>query len=270
MHLLVRFLVACFLVNAGLGQQGFAEQADRVRISKLVIESNSLPDADRERVIRLVQHKTYFQEEIGERIRGALRDTGYFKALVDEPKFSFPAQEEGRKTARVTVKVEPGAQYRLGEIHFQKATLFPADQLRDVFLQRRGDLFNATMFSRGLDDLRKLYGTRGYIDCVFNPIVSIDESLRTIDLVLDMDEGKPYDFGQLYLEGVEPYPGAGEALLTSWKPLEGKRYSPLELEHWLQAHHVDWKVGARTSESMRMAPEFPSHVVNVTLTQWPH
>jgi hypothetical protein len=148
-------------------------------------------------------------------------------------------------------------------------SIFPPAQLRDLFLLRSGDLFNATKFSRGLDNLRKLYGTRGYIDCVVNPVPRIDESLRTIDLVLELDEGKPYDFGQLYLEGVEPHPGAGKALLNSWKPLEGKRYNPLELQHWLLANHVDWKVDTRFSDT-RTVLDPESHVVNVTLTQWPN
>jgi outer membrane translocation and assembly module TamA len=166
--------------------------------------------------------------------------------------------------------VEPGALYRLGEIHFQRATIFPPAQLRNVFSLRNGDLFSPTKFSEGLDELRKLYATRGYVDCVANPVASIDESRRTIDLVLDVDEGRPYDFGKLYLVGVEPRPGAGKALLDSWKPLEGRRYNPVELQHWLLANHFDWKVSALASDSIRTTGDPRSLVVNVTLTQWPN
>jgi hypothetical protein len=198
-----------------------------------------------------------------------LRYLGYFKAVVDEPRFSFPMQGEGTRIANVTVKVEPGAQYRLGEIHVQKATVFPSTQLRNLFSLRRGDLFNVTKFVEGLEDLRKLYETQGYVNFVGTPITSSDDSRRTIDIVVDIDEGKPFNFGRLYLEGVEPHPGAGKALLNSWKTLEGKRYNPLELQHWLLANHVDWKVGTRISDSMRMAADPESLVVNVKLTQWP-
>jgi len=68
MHILVRFLVASFLANAGLGQVQPAESADWIRINKLVLISNSLPDADGKRIIRLLEKKTYRQPEIGERI----------------------------------------------------------------------------------------------------------------------------------------------------------------------------------------------------------
>jgi len=268
MHILVRFLLFSLLANAGLGQPCSAESEDQIRISKLVIESNSLPDADRERIIHLFQQKTYCQPEIGERIRGALRDLGYFKAVVDEPKFSFPTQGERRTIAHVTVKVEQGAQYRLGEIYIQKATIFPSTRLRKLFLLRSGDLFNVTKFVEGLEDLRKLYETQGYVNFVGTPIPSSDESRRTIDIVVDIDEGKPYDFGRLYLEGVEPYPGAGKALLNSWKTLEGKRYNSLELQHWFLTNRSNWHVGPQIFDSMRTAPEPESNVVNVTLSQW--
>ena len=82
---------------------------------------------------------------------------------------------------------------------------------------------------QGLEDLRKLYETKGYVNFAAVPETSIDESRRTIDLFVDIDEGKPYNFGQLRLEGIEPYAGAGQALLNSWKTLEGKRYNSLEL-----------------------------------------
>jgi outer membrane translocation and assembly module TamA len=267
MHILVRFLVASFLANAGLGQPCFAESTDNIRVSKLVIESSSLPGADRERIIRLFQQKTYFQPEIGERVRSALRDPGYFKAVVDEPRFSFPTQVEGRRVTNVTVKVEPRAQYRLREIHIEKATVFPSARLRNLFALRKGELFNATKIGNGLEDLRKLYATEGYVDCVATPEVVSDELRHTVDLLISMDEGRPYDFGKLYLEGVEPHPGAGKALLNSWKTLEGQRYNPLELHRWFLANHADWKI---RSDSMRMVIDSESLAVNVRLTQWPN
>jgi outer membrane protein assembly factor BamA len=269
MDMLVRVLMVSMLASAGLGQPRLERAESDVQISKLVIESNSLPDADRERLIRLFEQTTYAEDEIGERIRQALRDVGYFKAVVDEPTFFFPRQGDWR-IADVTVKVQPGAQYRLGEIRFQKATVFPAAELREVFSQRNGDLFNATEFSKGLDDVRKLYGTRGYVNMIANPVVAIDESRHTIDLVLEVDEGQPFDFGKLYLEGVEPHPGAGKALLDSWKPMEGKRFNTVALERWLQANHSEWKAGAQVSRSMTMAQDPESRVVNVTLTQGPN
>ena len=248
MPLFVRVLVVFFLASAALGQVQPAQSADCVRISKLVLVSNDLPDADLQRITRRFEKKTYRQPEIGERIAGALRDLGYFKVVAEE------------------VTVKPGAQYRVGEISIKEANVFPSARLRSLFPLHSGDLFNATKFVEGLDNIRNLYATRGYVNLVAAPEAILDESRHRIDLVVEVDEGKPFNFGHLYLEGVEPYAGAGKALFNSWKPLVGKRYNSLELRHWLRTNHAAWKVG---SDAMRMDQDPNSLAVNVTLTQWP-
>ena len=190
MHFLVKFLLVLSLAHAVAGQLRLEEPEHCVRISKLVLESNSLSAADRERIIRLMQEKSYPEGEIGERIRQAGRSAGYFRAVVEEPEFSFPT--EGRDVARVTVRVNAGTQYRLDEIRFLRATAFPPDELRNAFSQRRGDLFNPTEFRMGLERLRELYGTRGYVEMVATPMVEINESRRTIAFVLEVQEGQAH------------------------------------------------------------------------------
>lgn len=266
MRILVRLIVASLLFQARLTQPGFAESANNIRIDKLVIESTNLPDADREQINRLVEQKTFPQSEIGERIRGVFRDMGYLRAVVDEPKLSFPAQTEGNRSANITVKVEPGVQYRLGEIHFEKATIFPSARLEDLFPLRRGDLFSVTRIGDGLESVRNLYGTEGYINLVATPELLIDESRRIISLVIFVDEGRPYNFGKLYLEGIEPNAGTAKALLDSWSSLEGKRYNPVELQNWLLANHIKWKVDGSDSGLMGITPDSEFLVVNVRLT----
>ncbi len=199
----------------------YAESMDCIRINKLVLVSNSLPDAERRRIIGLFEKKTYPQGEIGERIQQAIRDMGYFKAIVHEPKFSFSTPED-RRRASVIVTVEPGAQYRLGEIRIENASVFPAAQIRMLFSLQRGEIFNPTKFSVGLDKIRSLYATQGYVDLVAVPKPIIDESHRTIDLVVVVDENNPYNFGRLYLEGVEPHPGAGKAALRLVEAVRGQ------------------------------------------------
>jgi outer membrane translocation and assembly module TamA len=267
MHKLVRFLVVFFLASAAFGQSRPPESASNVRISKLVIDSSGLPAVDRKQLIQRFQQKTYPQPEIGERIRQALQDMGYFKADVVGPRFSSLKHVNEKGTVDVFVTVEPGTQYRLGEIRFEKATVFPTAQLRGLFALRNGEPFSRTVFVKGLESMRKLYETMGYVNFVATPVPIFEESRRTIDMVITIGEGKPFNFGQLYLEGIEPHAGAAKELTNSWKPLVGKRYNSLELQQWLLAHHADWKVGP-DSMKLVMGPDYP--VVNIKLTQWPN
>ncbi|HWW22939.1 MAG TPA: POTRA domain-containing protein [Edaphobacter sp.] len=234
----------------------------------MVVESNSLPDEDRKQIIRLFQQKTYLQPEIGVRIETALKNLGYFKAVVNEPTVSFITQQAGRKIADVTVKVNQGAQYRLREIQIQNATVFPSIQLQKLFHLQRGEFANITKLREGLENLRNLYATRGYVNFVAVPEAVVNESRRTIDLVVSVDEGKPFNFGQLYLEGVEPYAGAGKTLKDSWKLLEGKRYNSLELRRWFLANRSTWHAGPQFSQSISTSQDSKSNAVNITLSQW--
>jgi outer membrane protein assembly factor BamA len=268
MHIPVKPLLFSLIASAALGQQPASTPSNNIQINKLVLVSNTLPDADRNRIINLFQQKTYPQDDIDISIRIALQDLGYFKASVAEPTLSVIAQDKGTQVADITVKVDPGSQYRFREIRFKNATIFPATQLQELFPLRSGDLFSRTKISHGLDDLRNLYGTRGYINCIANPGLSIAESHHLIDLALELDEGKPFNFGQLSLEGVEPHAGAAKALLDSWKPLEGKRYNPDDLHQWLLANGPSWHVSPQNPYAIKTAQQPESNAVNVTLTQW--
>ena len=267
MRMLAGILLLSTLVNRGLGQ-GFSSKPSepdaKVRVHRLSIEANNLSNDDRERISNSLEQCICLQEELQSRIQIGFRDLGYFKVLVDKPKISSVGQTQGTKDVDVSVKVDEGVQYRLAEIHIEKATLFPADRLRNLFPIQTGDLFNDTHIGEGLEQLRKLYATEGYVNFVAMPQALVNESRRTIDLLIEIDEGEPFDFGQLLLDGTEPHAGAAEELMKSWKALQGKRYNPLLLNRWLAAntslpHPLD------TDRLVDPMIDPASHVVNIKL-----
>jgi outer membrane protein insertion porin family len=277
MRIFVGILFLSTILNTGRGQEPvpvLLKSDAKVQIHKLTIDANNLPNEERERITRSFEHSIFtfegelqqeFKDEFWERIRQAFQDLGYFKARVDEPKISFLRQTQGTEDINVSVKVDQGTQYRLGEIQFQKASVFPADRMRPLFQLQAGDLFARTAVIKGLDELRKLYATEGYINCVVIPVPQINESHRTIDLVLDIDDGKPFDFGRLFLNATEPHPDAYKALMESWKTLQGKRYSPLLLKSWLTANASEWP-GSRDLDRIVDYLQHPeSHTVDIKL-----
>jgi outer membrane protein assembly factor BamA len=274
MRILLAILLSSTVAGIGLAQQSssVSEESDKkIRIHRLTLDANNLPNEDRERITHSFEHSIFFEgeflqafeDELQERIRQAFRDLGYFKARADEPKLSFLRQTQPATVVDVSVKVDQGVQYRLGDIRFVKAAVFPADRMRPLFQLQAGELFAATEISKGMDQLRNLYATEGYINCVAMPVVQINESHRTIDVVLDLDEGKPYDFGRLLLDGTEPHPGAYKALTDSWKTLQGKRYNPLLLKQWLTANASAWPGAAASNWDLMQ--QFPSGTVDIKL-----
>jgi len=272
MRLFTRVLIGFVLAGGSLWSAAQADSPNTIEIHRLTIESNSLPERDRRQIVRQFEGSSYegasqaIAEEFGQRVRMALRDRGYFEAGVDDPEMSFTAADHGRRIADVRIKVKEGAQYRLGKIKFVNAKLFPADQLRGAFDLQDGDLFNATKFGRGLENMTNLYATEGYANFTAIPQPIKDDSRHVIDETVDVNEGSPYDFGRLILEGPEPHAGAGKALLDSWTSLQGKRYNPAILQQWLAANRSNWEDGSHTSDPITFRTDGESKVVNIKLS----
>jgi outer membrane protein insertion porin family len=150
-------------------------------------------------------------DEDTERVRQAYRDRGYFKAQTSEPTTHvrnagglnpFTLRPSKGKRIDILMPVEEGSRYKLAAINFTGNAHVPnVKALRAQFAQKDGEWFNATMFSKGLDQLRKSYGSLGYINMVANPVPAIDEANKTITLNIDIDEGKPFYVSRIEFTG---------------------------------------------------------------------
>jgi outer membrane translocation and assembly module TamA len=243
------------------GQSPASPQPAPIGVRTLSIVAGELAQEDRDRVVRSLRGQAYFPNEFEERIRESLRNLGYYSARVEDAELSAVRQGQAGASANVSVKVEPGAQYRFGTVQFHHATIFPPNQLRSQFPVEAGALFNAASVQYGLERIKNLYQDKGYINFGAIPLPQMDEAHHVVDLIIDVDEGKPYVFGRLLLDGVEPHAGAGKALVESWANLQGKSYNPDVLKNWLTAN---WP--AAVNDSQRMAAiENESRQVNFRL-----
>ncbi|HZQ90327.1 MAG TPA: outer membrane protein assembly factor BamA [Terriglobales bacterium] len=165
-------------------------------------------------VLESLFHKTFDATKLSEdaeRVRMAYQDRGYFKALVQEPTTKirdtgggfriWPFGGKG-KAVDITVPVEEGERFRLGQITFKnnKAVTNTAG-LRKLFQLKDGDVFNRTAIAKGLDNLRKAYGELGYINFTSVPNTEIDDDKRLINLEIDVDEGKQYSVRRIEFKG---------------------------------------------------------------------
>jgi outer membrane protein insertion porin family len=150
-------------------------------------------------------------DEDGERVRQAYRDRGYFRALNGEPKTHvrdagginpFTLRPSTGKRIDILMPIEEGARYKLGGITFKgNKAVSNVKVLRAQFAQKDGEYFNATLFQKGIEALRKAYGQLGYINFVPTPTPRFDEAKKLIYLDLDIDEGKPYYVSRIEFTG---------------------------------------------------------------------
>jgi len=150
-------------------------------------------------------------EEDTERVRQAYRDKGYYNAAVEEPKTQirdqgglnmFTFRPNKGKRIDILMPIEEGDRYRLGTITFTgNKAVSNVKALRATFATKDGDWFDATVISKGLENLKKAYGTLGYINFGAIPTPHFDDEKKTVSLSIDIDEGKPFYVSRIEFEG---------------------------------------------------------------------
>jgi outer membrane protein insertion porin family len=152
-------------------------------------------------------------DEDTERVRQEFQNRGYFKVVVNEPKtnihdtghkgFHIPLLQAGPgKAVDITMPIEEGDKYRLGEITFKGNKAIPNTQaLRALFPIKDGDVFDRSKIGKGLEALGKAYGQFGYINFTSVPDTRFDEEKKLIYIDIDVDEGKQFYVRRIEFEG---------------------------------------------------------------------
>ena len=150
--------------------------------------------------------------EDAERVRYQYQTLGYYKAVVQDPKtqihdkngvvWYLPFKTKQGKVVDITVPVEEGERFRLKQITFTgNKTITNTAVLRRQFRMKDGEIFNADMVRKGIEDLRKVYGALGYVNFTSVPDTSIDEEHKLITLKIDIDEGKQFYVRRIEFQG---------------------------------------------------------------------
>ncbi len=145
-------------------------------------------------------------------VRAKYNEKGYIKLLIEDPKvdvrdvnsmsfFPIPFKSTKGKRVFIDIPLEEGKQYRVGEINFTGNNLFTKDQLVRVFGMQQGEVFNGELIRKGFENLKKIYGSRGYINWTPIPRQDYDEENHTVNIVFDFEEGNQYYLRRLEFVG---------------------------------------------------------------------
>jgi hypothetical protein len=185
-----------------------------------------MPDAVREHVVAELKLRTFeadsgWLEEIESvSIRGAWLDEGFFKVAPTATVQVISADPVVQHVS-LTVHLDEGLQYRLGDVRFRSSDptaplVFSNDELRKLIQMREGDLLNIDKIREGLDAMKQLYGSHGYIDFVATPITYVDDERGRVSLVIEADQQKQFSFGKIEVFGLNP--ALVELLKSKLKP----------------------------------------------------
>ena len=142
-----------------------------------------------------------------ERIRQAYTDKGYWFAKVVNGEVvlrdvagsgrkltNFFLGSKPGKRADLNLTIEEGKQQKLAKINYVGVKLFRTPDVlsRQLFQMQPGDVFSTAKLRKGIENMKKLYADFGYIDFVPEPAIDPVKGTDTIELSLDVDEGKQF------------------------------------------------------------------------------
>jgi hypothetical protein len=161
-----------------------------VHVRLLTIQSNDLPESDRLEIVQAYQGGTYPLEELMERIRQNVRDRGYAEARAEILQPAATPAGQPPQSVDVSAQVSAGSRFTLDRIETEGNRAIAVEEIIQQFPLHPGDLFNATAIGKGLDSLKKLYASKGYVHFGAIPRLQMDEVRHTVTLILDIQEGK--------------------------------------------------------------------------------
>jgi len=178
-------------------------------------------------------------DELEERILASFSDRGYFAAKVNSLAFK-PHDPLGiPKPVTLEGDVSEGVRYKLAEITFIENHAFSSKRLREQFPLRRGALFERGKVVSGLQSLRKMYGTRGFLDWTAIPDTNVGSN-GTVGLNISIQEGRQYHMGKLDIVADQE---VASRLRGEWKLAEGDVYDRTYIDQYLEANRDLLPVG---------------------------
>lgn len=140
---------------------------------------------------------------VEEKVRETWQDHGYLLAKASANTRVLSSRPTEQRVS-LSIRVDEGRRFRLGEIGFTGAKAFPREELRKQIALRDGDVFNRRKITEGIEALTRLYGSHGYINFTATPEMHVDNARQRISLVLDIQEDKQFRVGSVEVLGLDP------------------------------------------------------------------
>ena len=212
-------------------------EGPKIRIEKISIEGNEVfSDSKVKKAMKLIKEAgpltaftskdTYYDLKLADdltRIRILYADNGYVRANVLDPiietkpkkvfrtlPFIRPPFPWGipmpfwKKTIDryyITIKIEENDQYRVGDVKVTGSKEFNENVIKSVLGQVPGQVYNDTQLRKGFENLKKLYGSRGYINFTPVPVFDDDDAKKVRNLNISIDEDRQFYVNRIAFSG---------------------------------------------------------------------
>ena len=136
------------------------------------------------------------------RLCAVFRDGGYVTARVGPPEVADAAPRAGGPPRVVlTIPVEEGPRYRMGELAFEGLSVVTDDEARALFDVRPGEPYRHTPVEEGLQALRRRYASGGHAEWTATTVLRPDAARGAAGVLVRVQEGAPRFVGRILFSG---------------------------------------------------------------------
>jgi hypothetical protein len=178
-----------FTAKSSLPDELRADIVERIRSLKINASPRD-PDAD-------------WPNTLGARaISSAIRAHGYFQASWKMTPYLVKAETDQRSYI-VSIAIDSGPAYHVGNVHVRDATVFPPAELLELIPLKIGDVLNDEKIQESIESMQRMYAQKGYIAMTAGPTMGIDHVERRIEVNVQVEEGKLYRVGSIEVSGLD-------------------------------------------------------------------
>ena len=139
-----------------------------------------------------------FEDDL-DKLRDYYREQGYLDIEIAPDKIIFDYPKPNRLV--ITIAVQEGRRYKIGDITFSGNKLHPTSILRRVIRERSGAVFTPSKLDKDVERLEDFYGHDGYLDTRVRLTRKPNVATGNIDIVYDIEESEKFHVESLVIEG---------------------------------------------------------------------
>ncbi len=197
------------------------DEGDKVRIEDIDFEGNTVFSDRRLRysmkktkesgfISKLRKKDIYKEPTLAEdldSVRSIYRQAGYKNVVLGEPKVEIRAKNPNAPTLKqqnrrlyLTIPVEEGARWKLGEITVEGNSKIADEILLRQFEKPRGGWLRSNVIDEGAETITELYKNSGHLFVLVEPRL-IERENQVADVLVQIEEGDQYRIGRIEFEG---------------------------------------------------------------------
>jgi outer membrane protein insertion porin family len=139
-----------------------------------------------------------FEDDL-DKLRDYYREQGFLDVSIPPEQIQYDYPKRDR--LMITIAIEEGRQYRIGDITISGNKLFPSPLLQFALKQKSGMIFSPSKLDEDVKALEDFYGRGGYLETRVRLLRKPNLETGNIDLEYEISESEQYAVESVNIEG---------------------------------------------------------------------